>query len=530
MKKLYYNADIITMENEEEIANAMLLDGDKICSVGSYDQLKDEAQERIDLGGKTVLPGFFDAHGHFMITAFAKSYFVDISCTPENGVDSVEKAIDRLREYGEKNPGNDPIVGFGFDDTLTDDFVMPQAADLDMVSTNRWVIVLHMSMHILSANTKAMEDTGVFCRDFNPEGGKVRRKNGRPTGVFEEMPAMGEFMKKIFSPDMMKEMGNGIENVAYEYIRNGVCTMCEGAGSNNMAEMIEMLQKSGKFKGRYIICPSYAKGVPEKYPSKDPLKIINGPVKLICDGSIQNYTAYMKEPYYKPHPSGEDRELCGFPHMNQEELEKKISEISCSGRYFAIHANGDSAIEMVITAVEKCREKGHIKKGHNLIIHCQTVHENQLKRMKVEELYPSFFPVHIYIYGDRHRDIFLGKERSQRINPIKDAVQIGNVFSLHSDSPVFFCRPLWLVWCAVKRETSGKKILGKDQRIGVYEALKGITVNAAKSYGVEESLGSLAPGKKADFVVLNQNPLKVDVNDILNISVEKVFIDGEEII
>lgn len=337
-------------------------------------------------------------------------------------------------------------------------------------------------------------------------------------------------MEAAFSKDIMKRLGEGIEKTTSEYINKGVTVICEGAGGNNMARDIERMIEKGIFKNRYIICPSYTGTVPPLYSAKDRLKIINGPVKLIMDGSIQNYTAYMREDYYKAHPTRENKDSpAGFPHMTLEELTKRIGEICCSGRTFAVHANGDKALDMVIKATEECFKRGQINDGPNLVIHCQNADKKQLEKMKALSLYPSFFPVHIYIYGDRHYEMFLGPKRSERINPINDAVKIGNIFSIHSDSPVAPCNPLELVWCAVKRQTASGRILGEEQRISVYEAFKGVTINAALSYGVGDELGSLCEGKRADFVVLDKNPLKTEIDEIPKIKVENVYIDGEKI-
>lgn len=529
MQKIFENGTIITMDESCPRAEAVLVDNGTIVKVGSREEVFEAAQDGarvIDLKGRTLMPGFFDAHGHFISTALAELSFVDLRCAPVGKIKTIAQMIQVLKNSPQARKGKGPIVGFGYDDTLIEDGRMAEADDLDQVSASRPVIVIHSSFHLVMANTVAMKQAGVDSPDFQPQGGVVRRRNGKAVGVFEEMPAARELMDIAYSAQAVARLFTGIGSVCRSYLRNGVTTICEGASGNDMAKVVKFAMKTGQFPARYLICPSLTKDgqVPPRIGGRH---IINGPVKLLMDGSIQCYTAALSQPYYTEAPGREgDADYKGFTHMSVEELREKLETILGSNRSFAIHSNGDDALDKIIEALEGCRNLSHNNYKRNLIIHCQTAREDQLDKMKYLNLYPSFFPAHIYVWGDRHYSTFLGPERAERLDPVGSAVKQGLIFSLHNDSPVTPTNPLSLVWNAVTRRTKEGRILGEEQRISVEEALKGITIYAAYQYKVEDILGSITEGKRADFVALDKNPLEAPAESIRDIRVERVWVDG----
>lgn len=529
MQKIFENGTILTMDEKTPTAEAVLVEDDSIIRVGTKEEVYEKAEDGakvIDLKGRTLMPGFFDAHGHFLTTALTQLSFVDVRCAPIGPVKSIAQMIRILKNSPQARKGKGPIVGFGFDDTLSEDGRMAEASDLDQVSTDRPVIVIHTSFHLVMANTVAMELTGTDDPSYKPEAGVVRRRNGKAVGVFEEA-ASQKLIRLAYSPAAMAKMAKGIGQVCDTYMRSGVTTICEGANGNDKVNTVKMAMKAGKFPARYILCPSLTEQgeVPPRIKGKH---IINGPVKLLMDGSIQCYTAALSRPYATEAPGREgDKGYSGFTHMSVEELRGKLETILNSNRSFAIHCNGDDAIDKIMEALEGCANLKKNNYKRNLLIHCQTAREDQLDRMKALNLYPSFFPAHIYVWGDRHYSTFLGPERAERLDPVGSAVQRGIVFSLHNDSPVTVTRPLDLVWNAVTRKTQEGRILGSEQRISVEEALKGITIYAAYQYKVEDILGSIAEGKRADLVALDKNPLEAEPDDLRKIQVERVWVDGE---
>ena len=533
MDYIYYNGNIITMEKQDEQFSAMLVCGDRIVLLGTDEEVlrrKTASTECVDLQGKTILPGFIDAHGHFLINALTSHMFVDVSCAPAGNIRCMDDLIQILKKADEEQPGKHMLIGFGFDDTLIEEYRMPETKDLDQVSTERGIIILHPSLHMMSANTKAIELAGVASPDFHPEGATIYRDaEGKPTGVFEEMGAMGPFLKKAASAKMISQLPAAIGKTCQQYMEKGVTTVCEGAGGNAMATLTNAAEKVGKFPVRYIVCPSMGKKVPKKMNRKDPLKYIDGPVKLIQDGSIQIYTAGLSEPYTVQHAGrAKSDDYKGFQIRDMASLRKLFEEIIAAGRTFAIHGNGDGTIDTIIEALSGCRNLSEIQ-PRNLLIHSQMIREDQLDKLHELHLYPSFFPSHVYVWGDRHKSSFIGEERANRINPCGSALKRSIPFSLHNDPPVTKVNPLSSVWSAVTRQTSSGEILGAEQCIPVYDALKAVTIDAAWQYGLDDMLGSLAPGKKADFILLDSNPLTCEADKLPQIQVEKVWIDGKTV-
>ncbi len=533
MDYIYYHGNIITMEKPGEQHSAMLVCGDRVVMLGTDEEVlrrKTASTECVDLEGKTIMPGFIDAHGHFLINALASHMFVDVTCAPAGKITCMDDLIQTLRAADEADPGKHMLIGFGFDDTLIEEYRMPETKDLDQVSTERGIMILHPSLHMMSANTKAIEQAGVADSGFNPEGATIYRDaEGKPTGVFEEMGAMGPFLKKAASAKMISQLPGAIGKTCQQYMEKGVTTVCEGAGGNAMATLTGAAEKVGKFPVRYIVCPSMGKKVPKKMNKKDPLKYIDGPVKLIQDGSIQIYTAGLSQPYTVQHAGrAKSEDYKGFQIRDVASLRKLFEEIIAAGRTFAIHGNGDGTIDSIIEALEGCKNLKDIQ-PRNLLIHSQMIREDQLDKLEELHLYPSFFPTHVHVWGDRHKSSFIGEERANRINPCGSALKRNIPFSLHNDPPVTKVNPLSSVWSAVTRQTYSGDILGEEQRIPVYDALKAVTIDAAWQYGLDDMLGSLAPGKKADFILLDTDPLTCEADRLPEIQIEKVWIDGKAV-
>ena len=258
---------------------------------------------------------------------------------------------------------------------------------------------------------------------------------------------------------------------------------------------------------------------PEDYAS-DRLTI--GPVKLIADGSIQGYTGYLSQPYYTPYHG--DASYRGYPSISRELLFEKVKVLHQAGYQMAIHANGDASIEDVLDAFEAA-QKLHPRL---ILIHAQMAREDQVARMKALGVTPSFFSAHTWYWGDRHRDIFMGPERAANMSPARWAQDNGLRYSTHLDTPVTPMLPLQSVWSTVFRITSGGDVLGPEQRVGVMQALRSVTIDAAWQVFEEDNRGSLEPGKFADMVVLSGSPLN-DPMAMRDLKVEATLVGGATI-
>lgn len=231
-------------------------------------------------------------------------------------------------------------------------------------------------------------------------------------------------------------------------------------------------------------------------------------VKILVDGSIQAYTAALSGGYHGP------PEIRPGILGNREDLDAFVFEMHAAGHQVVAHGNGDEAIEAILAAVERAQAACPRPDPRHLLIHCQTATDAQLARMKNVGLWPSFFGLHVWNWGDRHRDVFLGPERAARLDPCGSAARLGLPFSLHADTPVLPQMTMLSIHTAVNRLTSSGRALGPEQRISPLEAVRAYTTYAAAMCFDEERRGSIEPGKIADFTLLGADPCAVPPENI----------------
>jgi predicted amidohydrolase YtcJ len=253
-----------------------------------------------------------------------------------------------------------------------------------------------------------------------------------------------------------------------------------------------------------------------------------GGVKLVLDGSPQGKTAYLSHPYHVV-PDGQKNDYRGYPNYPTDEVNAMVSEVLTHNVPLIAHANGDAMEEILIDAVAASYAKGVKGKGRSVMIHAQTVREDQLDRMAQLGMIPSFFSSHVFFWGDYHRDSVLGSVRGARISPAKSALDRKMIFTTHNDSPIVPPDMIRLLWATSQRETRSGKILGAEQRIPIYDALKSVTVNAAYQNFEEGIKGSIEVGKNADFVILSENPLKLQPADLLKLKVMQTISRGKTV-
>lgn len=520
-KQIFINATVLTMNSTNAIVQAIAVENDTIVAVGSNQEIKlliDENTLIHDLEGKTLLPGFVDAHSHFPGLATGK-LTVDLNSPPIGDIDSIKHIINRLQANISTIKEGKWLIGVGYDDSLLKENRHVNRDDLDRVSSTVPILLLHVSGHLVAVNSLGLELTGLEIsgqdqRIVAPKGGRfVRDDAGRLTGVIEET-ARFDALELAFDLSLF-DFIDMVEQGAQEYAAVGVTTAQSGLSKEGQIKGFNIIDKLGLIPQRLVIWPDMDTGKrwlsgefsDESYNSDN---VIIGAVKLVADGSIQAYTGFLSSPYHK-HATGygehSEPDYKGYPSIEQQQLEQVIVELHQKGLQVAVHANGDAAIEMVINAVKKAQILTPRPDARHIIIHSQMATTNQLERMKVWGITPSFFSSHTYYWGDRHRDIFMGPERSQRISPAKSATDIGLRFSIHLDTPVVPMNPLFGVWSAVNRITSSGQQLGLNERVSVMQALRSVTIDAAWQMFLDKKTGSLEVGKKADLVILAKNPL-----------------------
>ncbi|CAM2936482.1 amidohydrolase [Salinicoccus roseus] len=528
MKKLFYNGDIITMEHDSNQTAGVLVEDGLIKNVLREEEttsyLKGSDVEKVDLQGKTLLPAFIDPHSHLSMMG-PMSLLADLK-----GCGNFEDIQNMLKEYIKVNEieKGELVVGFGYDHNFLVEEAHPLKDVLNTVSTEHPILLVHASGHIGSANDAALEMAGIDEQTPDPEGGIIGRVEGtnEPNGYLEETPIMA-LQKKMFQNNKM----NPMEVLALGeevYIKNGITTVQDGATSEATVKLFNSY--SDKFKVDVVMYPLVAENPESLEKNRDMVgryksRIKIGGYKMFLDGSPQGKTAWMTEPY-----EGEES-YRGYPRYQDEEVKQYIETAIKADVQLLTHCNGDAASDQLLENYITALEESDNPNKNNLrpvMIHCQTVRNDQLDKMKDIEMIPSLFISHAYYWGDVHLKNF-GETRGNRISPAKSAFDRGLVVNFHQDSPIVPPDMLHTVWCAVNRITRKGVIIGPEERVSVYDALKAVTINAAYAYFEEDRKGSIAPGKIADLVVLDSNPLKVDKRKIKNIKVLETIKEGETI-
>jgi predicted amidohydrolase YtcJ len=528
--QVFIGGAVLTMNTEQPIAEAVSVRGDRIEAVGTTDEimaLVSEQTEVNDLMGRTLVPGFIDAHGHFPGSGLY-SLVANLSSPPVGSVVDMDMLVERLKEQAARTEEGDWIIGLSYDDTAIAEVRHPTRSDLDRVSETQPVVALHSSLHFASVNSAALERLGINRATPDPDGGViVRDEQGEPTGVLEEnamMSLMGEVLSfGAFDGFLMAKAA------VKDYAQHGVTTANMGAGSREQMEGMRLMSKWGVVPQRLTVMPLQTDFDQEiKAGTFDEVKwdadrFDTVGFKIVADGSIQGYTGYLSHPYHVPFKG--DASYRGYARVAREALFEQVREIFKHGYHVAIHTNGDESIQDALDAVEAALSEFPREDHRTILIHAQMARKDQIKRMASLGVTPSFFTAHVYFWGDRHRDIFMGPDRAENISPSQWAIENGVRFTTHLDTPVVPMRPLRAVSAMVNRKTSSGEVLGDYQKTDVMTALRATTIDAAWQVRREADLGSIEVGKLADLVVLSGNPLD-NAELVHDLKVERTIIGG----
>lgn len=523
MKKLYYGGPILTMGTPASAEGVLTEDG-KIIKVGSLEEMKRQGADAVpvDLKGRTMLPGFVDAHGHFTQTAMG---FLQVSLEGAESEEEIRRRIQDFIDRGEIRPGS-WIQARDYDHNQLPGGRHLSREAIQGLAPGYALAVHHKSGHSGLFNRMALERAGIAPDTKEPAGGRIGRDENGLTGYLEEN-AYFMAAKQIPMPDS-REILNAYQKAQGLYASFGVTTMQEGMLVKQMLPLYRMLLDSDILKLDLIAYPDLEtlaeaereiKGAGEKAPGH----VRIGGIKIFLDGSPQGRTAWMTEPY-----AGEEA-YQGYGTMKDGEVLEALAEAGRRKLQILAHCNGDAAAEQFLDCLEKAeRTDPELIRLRPVMIHSQFLRADQMPRTKALGVIASFFTAHTWYWGDVHVKN-LGIKRASQISAASSALSCGLPFTLHQDSPVIQPDMLETVWCAVNRFTKNGRVLGSEQRISVREALKAVTVNAAYQYFEENEKGSIAPGKREDFVILSDNPLCVPPDRLRDIWVEETLKDGQQI-
>ncbi len=537
-RTIFYNARVITMVPSQNAAEAILVEDGIIRKVGTNEAIlacQDPHTCLRDLQDHTLLPGFIDPHSHFTAVAYSL-LMVNAKPSPSGRCDTKAQLLEEFRKGLEERDwdNGDWLMGMGYDSSAFPDKAPLTRHDLDKVSATVPIACIHASGHIAVLNTLGLQKVGYWGQYTVPAGGAVETlPDGTPSGLITELAYLSpQIQSKIQAPGFDQVL-KSLKRTSDLYCSFGVTTAQDArvnsseyqlltAGGDSEAIAIDVVG---------IAAPDTAQAVlPIGKPGTDYRNHIRmGGYKIFLDGSPQGKTAWLSQPYHIP-PEGYGSDYRGFPIYDDAAVVAHCKTCLENGWQLNAHCNGDAACQQLIRCYERSVEQTQIHRDlRPVMIHAQTVREDQLDRMAKLGMTASFFLDHVYFWGDWHRDSVLGEARAQNISPIRWALDRGIHCTMHQDCPVVEPNAMLTVHNAVNRKTMSGQVLGEHQRISVLEALKAVTLDGAYQIFEETRKGSIEEGKLADLVILGGDPLTVPQDTIKDIPILETLKAGETI-
>ncbi|MGE0624542.1 MAG: amidohydrolase [Pseudomonadales bacterium] len=533
---LFTGEHIITMTasdaDPDRRPTAVAVRGDNIVWIGDAREAEPWTgpdTKRHELGGRALLPGFLDAHGHLTYLA-ATLDWANLASPPVGPVTDLPTLQSTLAAFIEEReiPAGAWVIGNGYDDSLLAERRHPERAELDAVSRSHPIVLIHVSGHLMAANSLALAQAGIDAETMDPPGGHIRRQAGsrEPNGVLEETatyPLRAQISKPRGNP--MDALASALST----YASYGITTVQDGAIAEPMISLLTSAADAHALTLDVVVYPVVSSpdtgAVADRSFGSYHNRLKFGGVKLLLDGSPQGKTAYLTRPYFVP-PDGKPADYRGYPTYPDEKVNAMVNAYLDAGIPIIAHANGDAAADQLLAAVSAAEPGADHR---TVMIHAQTVRDDQLDGMKALGVIPSFFSTHVFFWGDWHRDSVLGPERGARISPTRSATVRDIPFTIHNDAPVVPPDVIRLLWATTARTTRSGAVLGADQGLTVYEALTATTRNAARQYFEEDRKGTLAAGMQADLVILSEDPLSVPPEDLLRVQVSETWSRGRQV-
>ncbi len=534
--KIFSARKIVTMShNQPEATHVAVRDG-KILGVGDLPDLAGWGAYDLDatFADKVLMPGFVEGHCHLAAGGIWRFVYagyhdrIDPRGERWSGIDSIDGVVTRLKEAEANREAKDPLIAWGFDPIFLGER-RPECGDLDQVSVDRPLVLIHSNFHVMTVNSAALRMAN-YTAETDVEG-VVKGEDGSPNGELQEMAAMFPIMRRtgIDFRDLARHEAE-ILDFGEVCKRAGVTTATDLYSGLDDDEVEALLKFTAEDRFPVRLVPamnslsrpadevvSRAHALREK--STDKLRL--GAVKVMTDGSIQAFTARLLWPgYYSGAPNG-------IWNIAPEQLGLLVEKLVAAGLQMHVHTNGDEATEVTLDALEKALTKQAQPDHRHVIQHGQMATVAQFRRMKTLGMCANLFANHIYYFGDQHAAITLGPDRAQRMNACRTALDVGVPLAIHSDAPVTPLGPLTTAWAAVNRITGTGKTLGEAERITAGEALYAITMGAAYTLHMDHEIGSIETGKWADFAVLEDDPTDIDPALLKDVRVWGTVLAGE---
>lgn len=532
---IFSGGDILTLNSAKPSVEALAVKEGKILALGSFSEilkLKGPQTQMQNLKEATLLPGFIEAHGHPMDSAFAQFFAVDIrpfSIKNQNQMNQTIQARVRQAKAGEW------LVFYGLDTLLQKGVSTPTLEQLNQGSPKNPLVIFNNSGHAAYANSLALQLANITEQSPNPPGGKILKdSSGKLSGTLQELPAVNlvllPIQKKIAPSQMVAFLRK-----YYDYLAsNGITTSSDMAFDAAVLPIYQALEKEA---GTPLRIRLYEVARPDRKAALPPgggsdLVKQNG-IKWWVDGSpwlgnIGISQAYLNNDVTLKQMGLLSNSPGSLNYPNTAELQKWVNDYFQQGYQIAIHAEGDKAIDQALDVMETAAQKYPKIKPNFRLEHIPMATDAQLARAKKLNIPVTFLMAHVYYWGDV-LPLMFGEARASRWDPVASAQKAGLEYSFHNDGAVTPENPLLDFQIATLRNTQSGKTLGVEQAISLDQAIRARTLGAAYQLGMEKEIGSLEVGKWADLVVLNKNPYKTKAEEIIQIKILATYLNGKKV-
>lgn len=513
---IYYNGEIISLDKTNAIYEAIAIKEERIIALGKFEELKkwvDSNTKFVDLKGKTALPGLIDAHQHLFHSGFNLLY---IRCNQA----SIKEMVEEIHKKAKELKPSEWIIGWGYDEANFQEGRHPEKSDFKEIKNP--IYISRYCEHTAVVNDAALHLTNITKQTTVKNGEIVRNSSGEAIGVLKEEAI--KLVKQIMPAYTKEQMKEALKLSIHENLSKGITSVHDaglGFFSDSFEQEYTVLKDMAENKELSIriygmVLEKFFKEAIKKKQAEN-FKI--GTMKLFADGTISGKTAAISIAYNETNHNG-------MLVYTEEELTEKVMFAHKLGYQIAIHAIGDRAVEQVIHAYEKAILT-HPRKNHrHRIEHSMITNESLLKKMKTLEIIPVLQPTLIYQAGDVYQEN-LHPTLYKQVFATKKMLNYYLFPAGSSDAPITPCSPFFAIYAAMSRKTKRGKVLAKENKISLEEALKMYTINAARASFDEENKGTLEVGKLGDMTIVPSGFMHFTEEKVKETTVEMTIIGGE---